>query len=721
MANASVFPTLSQLTYFSWQGGPRLSAPIGAADTTIAWTVAPLDKNGAVITTPFLFGITDEDGNTETVLAVNGANGASGLSATGCVRDIEVSGIDYTTTNGSGQAFEQDSPVFCNITSVVQSMMIAALQGMIATGGAGLIIGTDADGTVTVSRSTGVGTSVGWLRWNTTGDKVQFSDDGTTWVNNTDVSASVLFKVSAADTTPGYANDKITVTSGSGATVTKSITSPAGNEKLNIDVALNTASLGVADHLIYTPAFLTGGNAAEATFNNWLAVLDGSFRITINGTLRNVTGINFTGVTSMADVATMIQTAIRALTLSTETVAWSVNHFIITSALTTSSSAITVTSATGGGTDISGAGASNWMDCDTGNGVVTNAVLNRTADAGQLIKLDASGNIADKLFNTNPLYALGASGSDAYAVSIPATPTAYYTGMKVDFKADVANTGACTINVNGLGAKDIKKNYNAALETGDIVAGQLVELEYDGTNFQAMSFQSVKSAIQDNVPNTFDTFGTFYTYSVYPGSNVGFTLNGATQVQYLNGVYLNQTASPTTAQSAALIGGILNVNSLRWTDPVKLKLSYISCKSGISTGAAPFGAGSWWYAHGLIQESSGTIEAYADITSNADSRVCFAHYNGRIYALTCNRTVGITATDLMADGGNTDLKQFKIEWNPGVSALFYINGVLVATHTTNLPTNASTIKFLFGVNRQAASNERIFMSAIDISQTLTLA
>lgn len=55
------------------------------------------------------------------------------------------------------------------------------------------------------------------------------------------------------------------------------------------------------------------------------------------------------------------------------------------------------------------------------------------------------------------LYAgASATGNDTYVVTMTPALTAYTTGMRISFKADVANTGACSINVNALGAKDIK-------------------------------------------------------------------------------------------------------------------------------------------------------------------------------------------------------------------------------------------------------------------------
>jgi hypothetical protein len=58
------------------------------------------------------------------------------------------------------------------------------------------------------------------------------------------------------------------------------------------------------------------------------------------------------------------------------------------------------------------------------------------------------------------------------------------------FKADVANTGVATLNVNGGGAKTIKKaagGVTTDLADNDIRAGQTVEVMYDGTNFQIQS------------------------------------------------------------------------------------------------------------------------------------------------------------------------------------------------------------------------------------------
>jgi len=84
-------------------------------------------------------------------------------------------------------------------------------------------------------------------------------------------------------------------------------------------------------------------------------------------------------------------------------------------------------------------------------------------------------------------YAEDAGASDAYAVSINSAITALFNGLTIVFKANTANTGAATLNVNGIGATTIKKLNDQDLGDGDIEVGQRITVVYDGTNFQMQS------------------------------------------------------------------------------------------------------------------------------------------------------------------------------------------------------------------------------------------
>jgi hypothetical protein len=81
--------------------------------------------------------------------------------------------------------------------------------------------------------------------------------------------------------------------------------------------------------------------------------------------------------------------------------------------------------------------------------------------------------------------------ANAYVITFAAgqpIPAAYTTGMVVKFAALHANTGASTVNVNGLGVVSIYRASGVAVASGDIVSGQILELTYDGTHFQMTNY-----------------------------------------------------------------------------------------------------------------------------------------------------------------------------------------------------------------------------------------
>lgn len=80
-------------------------------------------------------------------------------------------------------------------------------------------------------------------------------------------------------------------------------------------------------------------------------------------------------------------------------------------------------------------------------------------------------------------YAADAQASDTYVITLAPALLAYSAGLEITFKANTANTGAATLNVNGLGAKTIVKAVSTALANNDILAGMFCKVIYDGTNF----------------------------------------------------------------------------------------------------------------------------------------------------------------------------------------------------------------------------------------------
>lgn len=76
------------------------------------------------------------------------------------------------------------------------------------------------------------------------------------------------------------------------------------------------------------------------------------------------------------------------------------------------------------------------------------------------------------------------AGTDTITASITPSPAAYTAGQTFRFVAAATNTGAVTLNVNGLGAKAITKDGTAALTAGELRSGAVMEVVYDGTQFQ---------------------------------------------------------------------------------------------------------------------------------------------------------------------------------------------------------------------------------------------
>lgn len=100
----------------------------------------------------------------------------------------------------------------------------------------------------------------------------------------------------------------------------------------------------------------------------------------------------------------------------------------------------------------------------------------------------------------NPLpYAASTNSPNTYTATLSPAILSYSTGKVVAIKFTNANTGAATLNLNGLGAKSIKRLDGAALQSGDINSSMIALLAYDGTNFQLLNQQTIQvSYIQNN-------------------------------------------------------------------------------------------------------------------------------------------------------------------------------------------------------------------------------
>jgi len=106
-------------------------------------------------------------------------------------------------------------------------------------------------------------------------------------------------------------------------------------------------------------------------------------------------------------------------------------------------------------------------------------------NAARELMAQVAAFVADAYQGKCPYYA---AGGTANAITVTANPAAasYAAGMGFVILAGSTNTGATTINVNGLGTKALQFQGNA-LKGGEVIANRLFITYYDGTQFQLMT------------------------------------------------------------------------------------------------------------------------------------------------------------------------------------------------------------------------------------------
>lgn len=141
------------------------------------------------------------------------------------------------------------------------------------------------------------------------------------------------------------------------------------------------------------------------------------------------------------------------------------------------------------------------------------------------------------------------SGTNTFAILPTPAITGYTVGQNFSFKALHGATGASTLTVSGLTSKAIKKlGGSNALVTGDIIFGQIVDVEYDGTGFQminpsAKEFMDLTTS--QNVVTGTKTFTTLPQSSTVPSTG-----NDLINKTYADGKFAYQFFSGTASKNS---------------------------------------------------------------------------------------------------------------------------------------------------------------------------
>lgn len=199
---------------------------------------------------------------------------------------------------------------------------------------------------------------------------------------------------------------------------------------------------------------------------------------------------------------------------------------------------------------------------------------------------------------------------------------AYVTGQSFVLPAAGANTGAVTLNINGLGAKAVTKNGATALAAGDIPAGRLMRLEYDGTRFQITGpvyrdFLSnlVGVAINDSGGSQRLLFNSASKTSIYGlassgQSGIDLVVNGATAAQIKQGGTIAASADATLSNEVARLGQVQTMDEA-------VQSAAISAATSAATAAA------------LASALGGTGQTYQNVTASRALATTYTNSTGR--------------------------------------------------------------------------------------------
>ena len=237
------------------------------------------------------------------------------------------------------------------------------------------------------------------------------------------------------------------------------------------------------------------------------------------------------------------------------------------------------------------------------------------------------------------------SGSpNAYSLSTSRTITAYYDGLQVCFDANFTNTGAATLDVNGIGQVTIKKNHDQDLASGDIESGGKYLAVYDGTYFQLLSITAAGNQAYTDADNSFTTDQTITS-----------TDSGASEGPGVN-TYRNST-TPAVDDQAGPVRFKGNDSALNSTTYCKVlpviadptdgsEDAYMRLDCEVAGTLTPgFHVGPSLYAHGNTDPGTGNIsvddaEVTGDLAVTGD-------------LTTGGDTVDLTITDTPQAGGST--------------------------------------------------------------------
>lgn len=234
-------------------------------------------------------------------------------------------------------------------------------------------------------------------------------------------------------------------------------------------------------------------------------------------------------------------------------------------------------------------------------------------------------------------YGTDSGAANAYVVTLPYVPSAYSDGMVICFKAANSNSGASTINVNGLGVIDLTRQSGQALEAQDIVAGRFTVCRYNSTTGNA----EITSMVSDiAIQGIIDSFGALTAASGVlvsdDDSTVGYlegklTFGGGFSVSTLN------PAANEVRHVKYLMDRSDRTSNTMIAATDHAKLIDITANTFTQTLDAVATLGDGWYCY-LRNSGSGDITIDPNAAETIDGLASFVMYPGECRIVQCTGT-----------------------------------------------------------------------------------
>lgn len=221
----------------------------------------------------------------------------------------------------------------------------------------------------------------------------------------------------------------------------------------------------------------------------------------------------------------------------------------------------------------------------------------------------------------------------------------------------------------------------------------------------------------DYIENYNDLLGLFTNFDNY-WKTTGVPINGS--------FGWNVTGTPSYRVTGTSVGNATNAkayleystrntssgNPLQFTTGPLVKVKYMWLAGQTSQGTTPIAGTDRASFHGF--GGTGGADTYGDIT-DVSTRAGFAYYNNILYTVTADGSA-VTSTNHGAEPGTSAPKEFAIVADFSTPSIaFYMNGTLLATHTTNVPNAASTIYLTSSTYDASGGSTNFFMGTPIVS------